>query len=419
MSYPDNHEPMKKIDSDFEKIIHWKDTEPTGAEGWVVVDKMVNGVSGGGLFMHPKATLDEVKDLAKTMTFKNALQDVPFGGAKAGICFDHNDSKALQVLERFLLFNKDILKNQWCTGADLNTNNQDINHIIKSKLHLDSPFVSLAKMLEREVGTIFDHNIFEERLSSRIDDIFTLEESVTGYILAQIVKLLVKNEITTPKVIIQGFGKVGMSAAYYLEKEKIAIVVGICERDEFIIDETGLDIADQILSFKSKGASFNLLKKSSFKKVREDFISEKNFLLEFLSKISGNVFMPCATRYTIDDDVLNSLNHNFFDRNYTKYLVSGANNVFCDAATVQNALKKKIVFLPEWVSNSGNAILFEEAIKQNMSREEWSNNAKQIIKSRVYDFIQNASKYSRKCNKSLYEACHDIALSKIKNISDS
>ena len=56
-----------------------------GMEGFLVIDNTANGPGKGGIRMTKNVTEHEVQRLARTMTFKNALAGIPFGGAKAGI----------------------------------------------------------------------------------------------------------------------------------------------------------------------------------------------------------------------------------------------------------------------------------------------------------------------------------------------
>ena len=56
--------------------------------GFVVIDNLNLGVSKGGIRMTPTVSIEEVSKLARTMTWKNAMADIPFGGAKAGIIAD-------------------------------------------------------------------------------------------------------------------------------------------------------------------------------------------------------------------------------------------------------------------------------------------------------------------------------------------
>ena len=57
-------------------------------EGYRVTHNIARGPSKGGIRYHPDVTLDEVKALAMWMTWKCALMDIPFGGAKGGVICD-------------------------------------------------------------------------------------------------------------------------------------------------------------------------------------------------------------------------------------------------------------------------------------------------------------------------------------------
>src|SRR3990167_8980676 len=56
--------------------------------GVCVIDNTALGPSKGGIRMTPSVSIDEVKRLARAMTWKNALADLPFGGGKSGIVAD-------------------------------------------------------------------------------------------------------------------------------------------------------------------------------------------------------------------------------------------------------------------------------------------------------------------------------------------
>src|SRR5947209_10126399 len=70
-----------------EKVIEVHDSK-TGMKGVLVIDNTWRGVSKGGIRMTPSVDVEEVFRLARTMTWKNAMADLPFGGAKSGIVAD-------------------------------------------------------------------------------------------------------------------------------------------------------------------------------------------------------------------------------------------------------------------------------------------------------------------------------------------
>src|SRR5579862_9072705 len=68
-----------------------------------------NGARGpykGGVRFHPQVDLDEVRALASLMTWKTALMDIPFGGAKGGVSVDPkllNEHELEMLTRRFTL----------------------------------------------------------------------------------------------------------------------------------------------------------------------------------------------------------------------------------------------------------------------------------------------------------------------------
>jgi len=71
-------------------------------QGYRVTHNVARGPSKGGIRYHPAVTLDEVKALAMWMTWKCALVDVPFGGAKGGVTIDPTrmSTKELEAVTR-------------------------------------------------------------------------------------------------------------------------------------------------------------------------------------------------------------------------------------------------------------------------------------------------------------------------------
>ena len=81
---------MEKVEDKFgpEYILKVKDVS-IGMEGFLVIHNTALGPGKGGIRMTSNVTEEEVRRLAYTMTWKNSLADIPFGGAKAGIIRDN------------------------------------------------------------------------------------------------------------------------------------------------------------------------------------------------------------------------------------------------------------------------------------------------------------------------------------------
>ncbi|MGV8949114.1 MAG: Glu/Leu/Phe/Val dehydrogenase dimerization domain-containing protein [Candidatus Paracaedibacter sp.] len=396
-------------------IFHWKDKGKTEAEGWLVIDSVVNGVSGGGTFMHPNASLQEVKDLARSMTYKNNLQEISFGGGKAGIKFDPTKAEANSVLERFLTHYKKILEDLWCTGGDLNTTNEQINNIVKEKLNLASPFIRLAQMVKQHEHIEFKPDLFEKYLFAPMNPFFSMGEGMTGYILSCIIKHLCKDFLEKPLIAIQGFGKVGSSLAYFLYENNIAHVVGICEKDRYIYNPEGINIKELLIA-KKMNKDFNITDSLNDEVNYTRIFNNKNptyVLNEFLTDARADIFSPCAARYVINNLILSTLKWKTFSNQKMnkKFIISGSNNIFKNISIIDTCIKSDITVIPEWFSSSGTALFFLSILRQTGFSNTAIMEVKQSIRNRLVSFLEEASKaLSTSTNKSLYETIYDTTL---------
>jgi hypothetical protein len=124
----------------------------TGAVGWVVFDRVINGVTGGGVSMHAAATQAEVAAVARNMSHTFTVCDTQIGGAHAGIRFDHRSREARAVLRRFLAAHKTLLQSVWVTAADLNTDAAFVESVIR-ELGLPAGQFALGKAIARVTGS--------------------------------------------------------------------------------------------------------------------------------------------------------------------------------------------------------------------------------------------------------------------------
>src|SRR5256886_17015185 len=98
----------------------------TGAKGWLVIDRLVEGMCSGGIRMRPGVTVDEVSDLARTMSHKMAVLDIPYGGAKSGIDCDPDSPQAPAGLRGFIYAIRPFIAERYATGPALGTREDDI-----------------------------------------------------------------------------------------------------------------------------------------------------------------------------------------------------------------------------------------------------------------------------------------------------
>ena len=105
-----------------EKILRVYDPK-TGMRGITVIDNTALGPGKGGIRMTPTVSKTEVFLLARTMTWKNALAEVPFGGAKSGIIADDKKISGVQKVEIVKAFSralKQLAPSVYVAAPDMN-----------------------------------------------------------------------------------------------------------------------------------------------------------------------------------------------------------------------------------------------------------------------------------------------------------
>jgi len=83
-----------------EKIIHLYEPR-TKMKAIVVVDNVAAGPAIGGVRMAPDVTLNEIRRLARAMTYKNVMAGLPHGGGKSGIIADSKTVNKEQIIRTF------------------------------------------------------------------------------------------------------------------------------------------------------------------------------------------------------------------------------------------------------------------------------------------------------------------------------
>lgn len=367
------------------KVFHWRD-DRTEAEGWLVIHSLTGGVSGGGLFMHPRVTLSEVADLATTMSLKNTLQRPQFGGGKGGIRFDPTSPEAEGVLRRFMIAHREVIAREWSTGADLYTSREVIERIAREDLALPTAFVAMAATLARHAGIPSQAPEMPQRLAQPWNDHATVDDAATGHSVAEAIRLSAGG---TPRVGIQGFGSVGSNAADSLTSRGIGVVTGICEKDGYLVDPDGIDIAELLRrrAAREDGPAFGELVRDDLHRgwkwvPRSDGQSDEELLTEFVAVTGPDVLTPCATRYAVTDGVMRE-----FVRGSGRVVVCGANNAFSSPEVKAHWTEQGVTIIPEWVSNSGAAILFAELLKTERSDRETIQSIFAGITERIEEFL--------------------------------
>lgn len=182
-------------------------------QGYRVQHDNARGPFKGGLRYHPEVDLDEVRSLAALMTWKTAVVDIPYGGAKGGITINprkHSPREMERITRKFVDGIHDMIGPDIDIPApDMGTNAEVMAWINNQyeKYHGFSPACVTGKPVElfglpgREEATGRGVGIFTVKLMTRLG-----------------------RKLSKTRVAIQGFGNVGTHAAKFLSEAEMPIV---------------------------------------------------------------------------------------------------------------------------------------------------------------------------------------------------
>jgi len=288
--------------------------------GYRVQHSIARGPAKGGVRYSPDVTLDEVRALASWMTWKCAVVNIPFGGAKGGIICDPK-SMSRGELERltrrytaelieFIGPEKDV------PAPDVNTNEQVMAWMMDTySMHMRQTVTAVVTGKPLNMG-----GSRGRREATGRGVMLICDESIKH--------LHMEREKT--RVIIQGFGNVGSNAAVLMHEEGYKIV-GIGEWDGGLYNAKGIDIP-ALWEHRQKEGTIHGFKGAERAKTEDLLVTDCEILI------------PAAT-----ENVITSANA---AQVKAKILVEGANGPTTAAA--DDILADKHVFvMPDILANAG------------------------------------------------------------------
>ena len=308
-------------------------------EGYRVQHNGVRGPYKGGVRYHPDVDLDEVKALASLMTWKCAIVNIPFGGAKGGICVDPNklSERELQALTRRFISSvknmigpyKDIM------APDMGTNPKIMGWMMDAYGQIQgyTPAIVTGKPVMLE-GT-----------PDRLD--------ATGLGVAMITRRFLEDRkefLSGKTVVVQGFGNVGSFAALHLHRMN-AKVIAVSDFAGVVYDRKGLDV-EKLMIHMEANRSLTGFSGGEFA-TRE--------ALDVLG-LECDILVPAALGHVIHGGNM--------DKVKARYIIEGANGPITPEAD-EYLNRAGIIILPDILANAGGVVgsYFEWA--QNIQMHHW------------------------------------------------
>jgi len=303
----------------------------------------------GGLRFSPMVNENEVNALSQWMTMKCALQDLPYGGGKGGVCLDVNDyteaelekisKKFARRLSHYVGEYRDI------PAPDMGTNSQTMDWMMDEYNR-----VNKSKMMSSNIKGVFTgKSIISGGSLGR-------EESTGRGVARMVAEWANKNgeNLEGKDFIVQGFGNVGSFAAQFLTSYGMNLV-GIADFTGHFINPNGFNVSEINNHINNKGSLKNL--ENEFQAGEITSVSKLDFYTH-----PCNVVIPAALELQIGKEEAEGMK--------CQLVVEAANGP-TDEEADKILMDRNIEVIPDILANSGGVSVSYYEWLQNNRHEYW------------------------------------------------
>jgi glutamate dehydrogenase (NAD(P)+) len=347
----------------------------------VVLDGKINNFTGwravhsehilptkGGLRYSETVDQDDTEALASLMTYKCAIVNIPFGGAKGGLKINPKNYTMPQLREITKAFASKLINKGFISPAlnvpapDVGTSEREMEWILETYKTLKPDDINYrgcvtGKPLHR--GGIAGRTEATGRgIEEVVREIFRHEDVVKEAGL--------KNELKDNEIIVQGFGNVGSNLAKHLYNRDNAKIVAIGEFDGYLYNKKGIDI-NALIKFFQKNKSINNPKLGEFK-------NKPSELLE----LDCDILIPAALENAITIDNV--------DKIKTKLIIEAANGPISFEAD-QKLFEKGVMIIPDIYVNAGGVVVSYFEWVKDISHIRFGRVEKRFQEQKILDII--------------------------------
>jgi len=334
----------------------------------------------GGIRYHPNADLNHVRALGMLMTWKTALADVPFGGAKGGVSVDPRELSTHELnrlTRRYTMSMHHVLGvNRDIPAPDLGTSAQTMAWIMDAygSIHGHTPGIVTGKPIE------LGGSLGRAEAPGR-------GAAIVG------TRAIVDNGSTPEQstVVVQGYGAVGSSAAKTISEDG-AKVIAVSDVDGAIINSRGLDI-DALDRIVIEGG------------VVSDFADADQLNNDDLLELKCDVLIPAAIEDVITTQNASKVQADIIVEGANRPVTSGADEILVDS-------NKQVV--PDILANAGGVIASYFEWAQNIQVFNWElervNRELDQLINRAYNVTRARAEQT---GSTMREAAFDVAVSRV------
>jgi glutamate dehydrogenase (NAD(P)+) len=322
--------------------------------GYRVQHSIARGPAKGGIRYSPQVTLDEIRALASWMTWKCAVVNIPFGGAKGGVvCDPHvlSDSELERITRRYAAELMDIIGPERDIPApDMNTNEQVMAWFMDTySMHARHTVTAVVTGKPMDLG------------GSR----GRAEATGRGCMLVTL-KALRRFGLSPEncRVVVQGFGNVGGMAAKLMRRAGFKIIA-IVEWDGAVYNPHGLDVEALMAHRKETGSIV-------------DFPGGENIDRNEAMFLECEVLLPAATENAITSENAHRVR--------AKILCEGANGPTTPVAD-EILADKRVFVLPDILANAGGVTVSYFEWVQDRQGFFWN---EQLVNDRLAEIMDSS-----------------------------
>ncbi|MEM2842747.1 MAG: Glu/Leu/Phe/Val dehydrogenase [Candidatus Bathyarchaeia archaeon] len=349
--------------------------------GYRVQHNMWRGPYKGGIRYHPSVDLDEVKALAMWMTFKTAVVDIPYGGAKGGVVCDPkklSKGEIERLTRRYTAMIMDeIGPFKDVPAPDMGTDAQTMAWIMDTYSSLKGyavPEVVTGKPVE--LGGSYGR------------------EAATGRGVAICAREAAKHlglKLKEATVAVQGYGNVGFWTAKILN-EMGCKIIAVSDSKGGILNLKGLN-PDEVKEHKKKTGSVI------------GFNGSEAINNEEILEIDCDILVPAAMENVITRENANRIK--------AKIISEGANGPTTPEAD-DILYNKRILAIPDILANSGGVTVSYFEWVQNLNRDRWSEEeVNRRLEERMVKAFKEVLEISEREKVSMRTAAYMLAINRV------
>jgi len=286
----------------------------------------------GGIRFAAEVNQDEVMALAALMTYKCAIVNVPFGGAKGGIRINPKKYSAYELEKITRRYTAELIKKNFIgpgtdvPAPDYGTGEREMSWILDTYSAMHPGEIDAAGCVTGK--PISQGGVRGRREATGLGVFFGIREVCN--MPETMEKLGMLTGLTGKRIAVQGLGNVGYHTAKFFQ-DAGALIVGLSEHDGAIYNYAGLDV-DEVFNHRKKGTILNFPGAMNFEKNSD------------MLEMECDILIPAALENVIDGENAPRVKAKMIGEAANGPLTPEADEVF---------IKKGILVVPDMYLNAG------------------------------------------------------------------